>query len=124
MMPDAVMAARQNDANTAGALEAAQDAVSALVVLTGYGILRTSPAGKSTDEVLKDQEVAEVDDAKLTKENKDRVDNLGDTGIQPGDETYVSPVATVPSSTPPGADPGTPTGTDPGADPDVTSTVS
>ena len=29
MMPDAVMAARQNDANTAGALEAAQDAVSA-----------------------------------------------------------------------------------------------
>ena len=46
----------------------------------------------SVDAVLKDQEVAEVDYAKLTKDNRDRVDNLGDTGIQPGDETYVAPV--------------------------------
>ena len=38
MMPDAVMAAaKQNDANTAEALKAAQDAVKALVVLKGYG---------------------------------------------------------------------------------------
>ena len=166
MMPDAVMAAaKQNDANTAEALKAAQDAVSALVVLKGYGIFGTSPAGKSTDAVfakastviddlitevnraitvltpnlhasvdavLKDQEVAEVDYAKLTKDNKDRVDNLGDTGIQPGDETYVAPVAADPASTPPGTDsatppatdPGAPPGTEPGADPDATSTVS
>jgi hypothetical protein len=166
MMPDAVMAAaKQNDASTAEALKAAQDAVSALVVLKGYGIFGTSPAGKSTDAVfakastviddlitevnqaitvlaqnlhasgdavLKDQEVAEVDYAKLTKGNKDRVDTLGDTGIQPGDETYVAPVAWDPTSTAPGSDPasapatdpGTPRGTDPGADPGGTSSVS
>ena len=160
MMPDAVMAAaKQNDANTAEALKAAQDAVSALVVLKGYGIFGTSPAGKSTDAVfakastviddlitevnqaitvltqnlhasvdavLKDQEVAEVDYAKLTKDNRDRVDNLGDTGIQPGDETYVAPVAprTRRPPAPPGTEPGTPPSTDPGADPDGTGTVS
>jgi hypothetical protein len=173
MMPDAVMAgASQNDANTAEALKSAKDAVSALVVLKGYGIFGSSPAGKSTDAVfakastvidglitevnqaitvltynlrasvdavLKDQEVAEVDYAKLTKDNRDRVDNLGDTGIQPGGETYVAPVATDPAGTAPGtdpgaapgadpgaapgADPGTPPGTDPGPDPDATGTV-
>jgi hypothetical protein len=150
MMPDAVMAAaKQNDANTAEALKAAQDAVSALVVLKGYGIFGTSPAGKSTDAVfakastviddlitevnraitvltpnlhasvdavLKDQEVAEVEYAKLTKDNQDRVDTLGDTDIQRGDETYVAPVAADPSSTPPGTDPAPAPGTDPGAD--------
>ena len=153
MMPDAVMAAaNQNDANTAEALKAAQDAVSALVVLKGYGIFGTSPAGKSTDAVfakastviddlitevnqaitlltqnlhasvdavLKDQEVAEVDFAKLTKDNKDR-DTLRDTGIQPRDETHVAPVAGDPSTTPPGTDPGTPLS----ADPDRTGPVS
>ena len=78
----------------------------------------------SVDAVLRDQEVAEVDYAKLTKDNRDRVDNLGDTGIQPGDETYVAPVATDPSTAPPGTEPGTPPSTDPGADPDETGTVS
>ena len=163
MMPDAVMAAaKQNDANTAEALKAAQDAVKALVVLKGYGIFGTSPAGKSTDAVfakasgviddlieevnqaitvltqnlhasvdavLKDQEVSQVDYAKLTQDNKDRVDNLGDTGIKPGDDNYVAPVATTGPSgtdpaTQPGTDPGTQPGTDPGADPDATSTSS
>ncbi len=160
MMPDAVMAAaKQNDANTAEALKAAQDAVKALVVLKGYGIFGTSPAGQSTDAVfakasgviddlieevnqaitvltqnlhasvdavLKDQEVSQVDYAKLTQDNKDRVDNLGDTGIKPGDDSYVAPVATTDPSgtdpaTQPGTDPGTQPGTDPGADPDATS---
>jgi len=158
MMPDAVMAAaKQNDANTAEALKAAQDAVKALVVLKGYGIFGTSPAGQSTDAVfakasgviddlieevnqaitvltqnlhasvdavLKDQEVSQVDYAKLTQDNKDRVDNLGDTGIKPGDDSYVAPVATTDPATQPGTDPGTQPGTDPGADPDATSTSS
>jgi hypothetical protein len=78
----------------------------------------------SVDAALKDQEVAEVDYAKLTKDNKDRVDNLGDTGIQPGDETYVAPAATDPSTAPSGTDPETPPGTGPDADPDGTGTVS
>ncbi|MEP6649863.1 MAG: hypothetical protein ABJA74_08100 [Lapillicoccus sp.] len=165
MMPDAVLAAaKQNDANTAEALKAAQDAVQALVVLKGHGIFGTSPAGKSTDAVfakasgviddlieevnqaitvltqnlhasvdavVKDQEVSEVDYAKLTRDNRNRVDTLGDTGIKPGDDTYVAPAATDPSSTPsdptgtdPGTKPGTDPGTDPGADPDGTSTPS
>jgi len=143
-------------------LKAAQDAVKALVVLKGYGIFGTSPAGQSTDAVfakasgviddlieevnqaitvltqnlhasvdavLKDQEVSQVDYAKLTQDNKDRVDNLGDTGIKPGDDNYVAPVATTGPSgtdpaTQPGTDPGTQPGTDPGADPDATSTSS
>jgi hypothetical protein len=78
----------------------------------------------TVDAALKDQEVAEVDYAKLTKDNKDRVDNLGDTGIQPGDETYVAPAATDPSTAPSGTDPETPPGTGPDADPDGTGTVS
>ena len=152
MMPEAVMAAaKQNDADTAEALKAAQDAVKALVVLKGYGIFGTSPAGQSTDAVfakasgviddlieevnqaitvltqnlhasvdavLKDQEVSQVDYAKLTQDNKNRVDNLGDTGIKPGDDSYVAPVATSdPSSTDPATDPGTQPGTQPGTDP-------
>ena len=153
MVPDAVMAAaKQNDANTAEALKAAQDAVKALVVLKGYGIFGTSPAGKATDAVfakasgvideligeanqaitvltqnlhasvdavVKDQEVSQVDYAKLTKDNQDRVDNLGDTGIKPGDEAYVPPVSTDPATT---TDSGSApsTGTAPGSDPDTT----
>lgn len=158
MVPDAVLAAaRQNDANTAEALKAAQDAVKALVVLKGYGMFGTSPAGKSTDAVfgkasgviddlitevnqaitvltqnlhasvdavLKDQEVSQVDYAKLTKDNRTRVDTLGDTGIKPGDESYVQPVAADPSGTTPGAPPGTDQGTAPGSDPDGTGTPS
>ena len=153
MVPDAVMAAaKQNDANAAEALKAAQDAVKALVVLKGYGIFGTSPAGKATDAVfakasgvideligevnqaitvltqnlhasvdavVKDQEVSQVDYAKLTKDNQDRVDNLGDTGIKPGDEAYVPPVSTDPATTPDsGSAPST--GTAPGSDPDTT----
>jgi len=157
MVPDAVMAAaKQNDANTAEALTAAQDAVKALVVLKGYGIFGTSPAGKSTDAVfakasgvideliaevnqaitvltqnlhasvdavVKDQEVSQVDYAKLTKDNRDRVDTLGDTGIQPGDESYVPPAATDPATT---SDPPTTTdpATAPGGDPDSTGSPS
>jgi hypothetical protein len=53
MSPDVVLAAaKQNDANTAEALKAAQDAVKALVVLKGYEIFGTSPSGKSTDAVF------------------------------------------------------------------------
>ena len=162
MVPEAVLAAaKQNDANTAEALKAAQDAVKALVVLKGYGIFGTSPAGKSTDAVfakasgviddlitevnqaitlltqnlhasvdavVKTQEVSAVDYAKLTKDNRTRVDTLGDTGIKPGDENYVQPVVADPSGTQPGTDPGTAPGTDPGAnpgaDPDGTGTPS
>ena len=143
MMPDAVMAAaKQNDANTAEALKAARDAVKALVVLKGSGVIDdlieevnqaitvlTQNLHASVDAVLKDQEVSQVDYAKLTQDNKDRVDNLGDTGIKPGDDNYVAPVATTGPSgtdpaTQPGTDPGTQPGTDPGADPDATSTSS
>jgi hypothetical protein len=138
MVPDAVMAAaKQNDANTAEALKAAQDAVKVLVVLKGYGIFGTSPAGESTDAVfakasgvidelivevnqaitvltqnlhasvdavVKDQEVSQVDYAKLTKDNQDRVDTLGDTGIKPGDESYVPPATTTDPASSPGSD--------------------
>jgi hypothetical protein len=154
MVPDAVMAAaNRNDANTAEALKAAQDAVKALVVLKGYGIFGTSPAGKSTDAVfakasgviddlitevnqaitvltqnlhasvdavVKDQEVSQVDYAKLTKDNKDRVTTLGDTGIKPGDKNYVQPAVSDPA----GADPATPPGTDPATPPPGTDPVS
>ena len=82
MMPDAVMAAaKQNDANTAEALKAAQDAVSALVVLKGYGIFGTSPAGTSTDAVF--ATASTVIDDLITEVNQ----------------------ATTPLGTDPGADP-------------------
>lgn len=164
MRPDVVLAAtRQNDANTAEALKAAEDAVKALVVLKGYPIFGTSPSGKSTDAVfakasgvideligevnqaitvltqnlnasvdavVRDQEVSQVDYTKLTKDNRERVDILGDTGIKPGDENYVQPAVSDPASTSgqlgdPGAtEPGTQPGTEPGADPDAASTPS
>ena len=165
MRPDVVLAAaKRNDANTAEALKAAQDAVQALVVLKGYEIFGTSPSGKSTDAVfakasgvideligevnqaitvltqnlhasvdavVRDQEVSQVDYTKLTKDNRDRVDTLGDTGIKPGDESYVQPAVSDPAST--SGQPGDPGGTtDPvtqptteaGSDPDAASTPS
>ena len=165
MRPDVVLAAaKQNDANTAEALKAAQDAVKALVVLKGYEIFGTSPSGKSTDAVfakasgviddligevnqaimvltqnlhasvdavVRDQEVSQVDYTKLIKDNRERVDTLGDTGIKPGDENYVQPAVTDPAST--SGQPGDPAattvrgaqpGTAPDSDPDVTSTPS
>ena len=157
-------AAKQNDANTAEALKAAQDAVKALVVLKGYEIFGTSPSGKSTDAVfakasgviddligevnqaiavltqnlhasvdavLRDQEVSQVDYTKLTRDNKDRVDTLGDTGIKPGDESYVPPAASDPASKtgqpgdpPTTTEPGSQPGTEPGPAPDAASTPS
>jgi hypothetical protein len=165
MRPDVVLAAaKQNDANTADALKAAQDAVQALVVLKGYEIFGTSPSGRftdavfakasgvideligevnqaitvltqnlhaSVDAVVRDQEVSQVDYTKLTKDNRDRVDILGDTGIKPGDENYVQPAASDPASASgqpgdPGAttDRGAQSGTGPGLDPDAASTPS
>ena len=119
---------KQNDANTAEALKAAQGAVSALAVLKGYGIFRTSPAGKSTDAWTPWRRPGQHGDrlVDLADEVVDdhRVDTLGDTGIQPGDETYVAPVAADPTSATPGTEPGTPPRTGPGADPDETGTVS
>jgi hypothetical protein len=162
MRPDLVLAAaKQNDANTAEALTAAQDAVKALVVLKGYEISSTSPSGKftdavvakasgvfdeligevnqaiavltqnlhaSVDAVVRDQEVSQVDYTKLTRDNRERVDTLGDSGIKPGDENDVQPAVSDPASGQPGdqgaADPGTSPPTEPGVDPDATSTAS
>lgn len=53
----------------------------------------------SVDAVVRDQEVSQVDYTKLTKDNRERVDTLGDTGIKPGDENYVQPAASDPAST-------------------------
>lgn len=70
MIPDAVLAAaKQNDANTAAALTAAQEAVASLVALKGSSIFGVSPAGRSTDTVFGkastviDELITEVDKA-------------------------------------------------------------
>ncbi len=47
---------------------------------------------ESVDAVLKGQEVAQVDYAKLTQDNSTNVSSIGSTGIKPSDETYVAPV--------------------------------
>ncbi len=70
MIPDAVLtAAKQNDANTAAALTAAQQAVASLVALKGSSIFGVSPSGQSTDAVFGkasgviDELITEVDKA-------------------------------------------------------------
>ena len=47
----------------------------------------------SVDAVLKDQEVAQVDYTKLTKDNKNRSTTIDTTGLKPGDPGYVAPTA-------------------------------
>lgn len=120
LVPEAVMAAaKHKDANTAERLKPLQDAVNALGALKGYGIFGSSPAGTSIGAVFAKISGVIDDYANLTKDNQDRVDNLGDTGIKPGDEAYVPPVSTDPATTPDsGSAPST--GTAPGSDPDTT----
>ncbi len=45
----------------------------------------------SVDAVVKKQESAQADYAKLTSDNQKRVDTIGQTGIKPGDPGYVAP---------------------------------
>jgi len=64
----------------------------------------------SVDLVVKNQEDAQIDFDKLARDNKNHVENLDTTGIQPGDETYQDPTAAPndPATGPVGSDPGAP----------------
>ena len=61
-------------------------------------VLLTANLHASVDAVLKGQEVARVDYAKLTQDNTATTSAIGSTGIQPGDTTYVAPQRTAPST--------------------------
>ncbi len=52
----------------------------------------------SVDAVLKGQEVAQVDYAKLTHDNTATTRVIGSTGIKPSDATYIAPEPTTPSA--------------------------
>lgn len=69
METDALMAAaRQNDANTADALAAAQQAVQSLVALKGTGMFGVSPAGETTGAVF--GQASSVIDELITEVNQ------------------------------------------------------
>lgn len=60
--------------------------------------LLTANLHASVDAVLRGQEVARVDYAKLTQDNTATTTAIGSTGIKPSDETYVAPKPTAPTS--------------------------
>jgi hypothetical protein len=67
----------------------------------------------SVDLVVRDQEAAQIDFNKLARDNRNHVNTLDTTGIQPGDQTYQDPTTTPtdPATAPAGSDAGTPADT-------------
>ena len=61
-------------------------------------VLLTANLHASVDAVVRGQEVARVDYAKLTRDNTATTRVIGSTGIKPSDATYVAPEPTTPSA--------------------------
>ena len=61
-------------------------------------VLLTANLHASVDAVVKGQEVAKVDYDKLTHDNTATAATIGSMGIRPGEDTYVAPQRTAPST--------------------------
>ena len=61
-------------------------------------VLLTANLHASVEAVLKGQDVAKVDYDKLTQDNTSTTRAIGSTGFRPGEQPYVAPETTTPST--------------------------